>query len=71
MFAQEFLDPLVVSQKCHRTIGFLAAKKSMDRKYVGKMIKAMDSIPVKRPQDYMVKAKGTVTVEGATRRDRP
>ena len=62
--ANQFLDPLVVTKNCKRRIGFLAAQKSCERKYVGKIIKAMDAIGVKRPQDYMKPATGKVTITG-------
>jgi glycerol-3-phosphate O-acyltransferase/dihydroxyacetone phosphate acyltransferase len=62
--ANQFMDPLLVAQHVPRPVSFLAAKKSCDRKYVGKLIMAMGSIPVKRPQDYMSKADGKATAVG-------
>jgi len=64
--ANQFLDPIVITKNLKRKVLFLAAQKSLDRKYVGKMIRAMDSIGVKRPQDYMQKASGTITTAGST-----
>lgn len=63
--ANQFLDPLVVSLGLKRNVSFLAAKKSVDRTYVGAVIKAMNSIPVRRPQDEKKPAQGRVTIKQA------
>jgi glycerol-3-phosphate O-acyltransferase / dihydroxyacetone phosphate acyltransferase len=64
--ANQFIDPLVVQSQTNRQVGFLAAQKSVDKKYVGKLIQAMGSIPVKRAQDYKKRLAGTVTSQGAS-----
>ena len=43
---------------------FLAAAKSTRRKFVGKLSKAMNSIPVERPQDLARTGEGTIKVQG-------
>lgn len=59
--ANQFIDPILVQQNVPRPIGFLAAKKSVERKDVGPIIRALRSIPVPRPQDYKKKVSGKVT----------
>lgn len=65
--ANQFIDPMIVQECSFRNIGFLAAKKSVDRKYVGKLIKAMNSIPVMRPQDYMKRLAGSIHFQDTDR----
>lgn len=50
--ANQFVDPIILLKcvKVRHDVGFLTAQKSMDRKYVGKIAKAMKSIGVQRPQ---------------------
>mgnify|MGYP006940045766 CR=1 FL=1 len=45
----------MVIRNCGRNVGFLAAAVSMKRKFVGRVAKAMNSIPVARPQDLAKK----------------
>lgn len=50
--ANQFVDGLVVMRAIRsRQIGFLVAAKTMRRKYVGAMARAMNGIPVERAQD--------------------
>ncbi|KAG0347113.1 hypothetical protein BG004_000051 [Podila humilis] len=58
--ANQFVDPLVLMRECGRRVSFLAAKKSMDHKWIGKMARSMNSIPVERPQDLAKAGKGTI-----------
>ncbi|KAF9375249.1 hypothetical protein CPB97_011577 [Podila verticillata] len=58
--ANQFVDPLVLMRECGRRVSFLAAKKSMDRKWIGMMARSMNSIPVERPQDLAKAGKGTI-----------
>jgi len=58
--SNQFLDPLIVLQAVHREIGFLAAAKSMRRKYIGMMARALCAISVERAQDLAKGGKGKV-----------
>ena len=58
--ANQFIDPMMVTTTCGRKIGFLAAKKSVDKPVIGTMIKMFNSIPVERPQDLAFNGKGLV-----------
>jgi len=58
--SNQFLDPLIVLQAVHREIGFLAAAKSMRRKYIGIMARALGAISVERAQDLAKSGKGKV-----------
>lgn len=44
-----------------RKVGFLAAKKSMDKFFIGSLARLLNSIPVQRPQDLVRKAPGKIT----------
>ncbi|KAF9993126.1 hypothetical protein BGZ80_008722 [Entomortierella chlamydospora] len=58
--ANQFVDPLVLMRECGRRISFLAAKKSMDRPWIGAMARSMNAIPVERPQDLAKSGSGTI-----------
>ncbi|KAI3645766.1 hypothetical protein MP228_008694 [Amoeboaphelidium protococcarum] len=58
--ANQFVDPWVVLKHSPRRIGFLAAKKTCDRKYIGNLARALNAIPVARPQDYAKKCTGRI-----------
>ncbi|KAF8983603.1 hypothetical protein BGZ46_009949 [Entomortierella lignicola] len=58
--ANQFVDPLVLMRECGRRVSFLAAKKSMDRPWIGAMARSMNSIPVERPQDLAKAGSGTI-----------
>ncbi|KAF9323090.1 hypothetical protein BG006_001767 [Podila minutissima] len=58
--ANQFVDPLVLMRECGRRVSFLAAKKSMDRKWIGMMARSMNAIPVERPQDLAKAGLGTI-----------
>ncbi|KAF9311789.1 hypothetical protein BGZ91_006718, partial [Linnemannia elongata] len=58
--ANQFVDPIVLMRECGRRISFLAAKKSMDRKWIGLMGRSMNAIPVERPQDLAKAGSGTI-----------
>ncbi|KAF9372942.1 hypothetical protein BGX21_004619 [Mortierella sp. AD011] len=58
--ANQFVDPLVLMRECGRRISFLAAKKSMDRRWIGTMARSMNAIPVERPQDLAKSGSGTI-----------
>ncbi|KAF9169922.1 hypothetical protein BGX21_009592 [Mortierella sp. AD011] len=58
--ANQFVDPLVLMRECGRRVSFLAAKKSMDRPWVGAMARSVHAIPVERPQDLAKPGSGTI-----------
>ncbi|RKP26631.1 hypothetical protein SYNPS1DRAFT_13938, partial [Syncephalis pseudoplumigaleata] len=58
--ANQFLDPLMVMRSVPRPVGFLCAQKTMERKYVGRMAKALNAIPVSRAQDLARKGSGRI-----------
>ncbi|KAG0243139.1 hypothetical protein BGW41_002779 [Actinomortierella wolfii] len=58
--ANQFVDPLVLMRECGRRVSFLAAKKSMDRKWIGMFARSMNAIPVERPQDLAKAGKGVI-----------
>lgn len=39
----QFVDPLVLMRNCQRKVSFLIAEKSMKRKYVGAMARALNA----------------------------
>ncbi|PKK79840.1 hypothetical protein RhiirC2_842256 [Rhizophagus irregularis] len=49
--ANQFVDPLILMRDCQRRVSFLIAEKSMHRRYIGRMARAVHAIPVTRPQD--------------------
>ncbi|GJJ77683.1 glycerol-3-phosphate O-acyltransferase / dihydroxyacetone phosphate acyltransferase [Entomortierella parvispora] len=61
--ANQFVDPLVLMRECGRRVSFLAAKKSMDRRWIGAMARAMNAIPVERPQDLAKSGSGTIKLQ--------
>ena len=54
---------VVLSTTPHK-VGFLVAEKSYKKPGIGHIAKAMESIPVARPQDTAVKGPGQVKLEG-------
>ena len=58
--ANQFVDPIILLRHISRRIGFLVAKKSYDRRWVGGMAKIMNTIPVARAQDYSHSGAGHV-----------
>lgn len=61
----QFLDGIVVQQTCPRDAAFLVAKKSADRRWVGKVARAAAAVPVRRPQDEARRGPGQVLVSRA------
>ncbi|KAG0280659.1 hypothetical protein BGZ96_001471 [Linnemannia gamsii] len=61
--ANQFVDPLVLMRECGRRVSFLAAKKSMDRRWIGAMARSMNAIPVERPQDLAKPGSGTIKLQ--------
>ncbi|CAG8569802.1 2043_t:CDS:10 [Funneliformis mosseae] len=58
--ANQFVDPLILMRHCQRHVSFLVAEKSMRRKYIGAMARAVHAIPVTRPQDLAQVGKGRI-----------
>ncbi|CAG8608470.1 10537_t:CDS:10 [Cetraspora pellucida] len=58
--ANQFVDPLILMRNSKRPISFLIAEKSMKRKYIGAMARALHTIPVVRPQDLAKPGKGKI-----------
>ncbi|KAI8818554.1 uncharacterized protein EV422DRAFT_498745 [Fimicolochytrium jonesii] len=56
--ANQFVDPVMLITKCGRKVGFLAAKKSMDKPHIGIPARIVGAIPVVRPQDLAKNGKG-------------
>jgi glycerol-3-phosphate O-acyltransferase/dihydroxyacetone phosphate acyltransferase len=63
--ANQFIDPLLLVMTCARKVGFLAAKKSMDKNVIGFFGRSLNSIPVERPQDLIKKGEGTIYIDGS------
>ena len=60
--ANQFIDSVVVLCTCQRTISYLMAEKSWNRRIVGDIAWAMGAVPVKRAQDETKEGKGLITV---------
>ena len=60
----QFIDPIVVMKTTTRKIGFLTARKSLNHPMVGPLCRAVDVVPVDRPQDFAKAIAGTVSVGG-------
>eukprot|EP00842_Homolaphlyctis_polyrhiza_P007111 jgi/Hompol1/98/HPOL_005224-RA len=58
--ANQFVDPLMLLVSSGRTVGFLAAKKSMDKFWIGTFGRLFHAIPVQRPQDITFNGAGTI-----------
>ncbi|CAG8482124.1 10324_t:CDS:2 [Paraglomus occultum] len=58
--ANQFVDPLILMRHCCRRVSFLIAAKSMKRKYIGAMARALQAIPVTRPQDLAKPGTGKI-----------
>ncbi|TPX58099.1 hypothetical protein PhCBS80983_g03341 [Powellomyces hirtus] len=56
--ANQFVDPVMLLLNCKRRVGFLAAKKSMDKPHIGIPGRIAGAIPVVRPQDLVQKGQG-------------
>ncbi|KAL1508277.1 hypothetical protein AB1Y20_004392 [Prymnesium parvum] len=59
--ANQFLDPFVVQYAVGRAdLCFLAAAKTMRRRFIGAMARIVESVPVERAQDLVFKGMGEV-----------
>ncbi|TPX49748.1 hypothetical protein SeLEV6574_g01305 [Synchytrium endobioticum] len=61
--ANQFVDPAIIAKFIKRPIGFIVARKSIERRFVGAMARWMNSIPVDRPQDLIKTGSGTIYIE--------
>lgn len=65
--ANQFVDPMVlllqVKQELNRRVSFLIAEKSHKRRFIGLISRTQLAIPVKRAQDNLKLAHGTVTMD--------
>jgi glycerol-3-phosphate O-acyltransferase / dihydroxyacetone phosphate acyltransferase len=66
--ANQFVDPICIQKACakRRDIGFLAAAKTVRRRYVGQVCKILQAIPVERAQDLAVVGVGTFAVSAGS-----
>ncbi|KAK9493381.1 hypothetical protein V1508DRAFT_415975 [Lipomyces doorenjongii] len=65
--ANQFIDPIMLMRQIRneagRRISFLAAEKSMHRKFVGTVARSVSSIPVTRAQDLASPGTGLIYIE--------
>ncbi|CAI2176573.1 19597_t:CDS:2 [Funneliformis geosporum] len=61
--ANQFVDPLNLMRNTKRRVSFLIAEKSMKRKYIGAMARAVHAIPVARPQDLAKQGIGKIHLD--------
>jgi glycerol-3-phosphate O-acyltransferase/dihydroxyacetone phosphate acyltransferase len=65
--ANQFLDPVVILRAAtgRSDIGYIAAAKSMRKRFIGDLAKIMNAIPVERPQDLAKAGVGVlVSIDG-------
>jgi glycerol-3-phosphate O-acyltransferase/dihydroxyacetone phosphate acyltransferase len=65
--SNQFIDPCILQATGGRRIGFLAAAKSMRKLVIGMLARALNSIPVERPQDLAKTGTGRVYWEDTDR----
>lgn len=58
--SNQFVDPILLITKTKRRVGFLIAQSSMNRKWVGRFARALQTIPVIRAQDMAKNGQGTI-----------
>ncbi|KAJ3169484.1 hypothetical protein HDU88_000674 [Geranomyces variabilis] len=63
--ANQMVDPIMLTLNCGRRVGFLAAKKSMDKPHIGIPGRIFGAIPVIRPQDLVQAGKGKLVFDPA------
>ena len=51
---------MMIMSYCKRPISFTMAAVSFDKRVIGDAARALNAIPVKRPEDYKIKGKGKV-----------
>jgi glycerol-3-phosphate O-acyltransferase/dihydroxyacetone phosphate acyltransferase len=61
----QFVDGGILVVHIPRPIRFIIAEKSLRRRIVGPLARLLESIPVRRPQDYAKAGQGTVSSRGS------
>lgn len=61
--ANQFIDSVVMLSTCQRTISYLIAEKSYNRRIVGDIAWAMGAVPIKRAQDSVKAGTGMIKLE--------
>jgi 1-acyl-sn-glycerol-3-phosphate acyltransferase len=61
--ANQFIDSVVMLCTCQRTISYLIAEKSYNRRIIGDIAWAMGAVPVKRAQDAARTGSGKIVLE--------
>lgn len=61
--ANQFIDSVVVLCTCQRTISYLMAEKSWNRRIIGDIAWAMGAVPVKRAQDETKEGRGRISFQ--------
>lgn len=64
--ANQFIDPIMIASLVDREISFTIAASSFSKPVVGQMAKAVNAIPVKRPEDSKVKGSGNISFLNST-----
>lgn len=64
--ANQFIDSVVMLSTCQRTISFLIAEKSYNRRIIGDIAWAMGGLPVARAQDSAKTGQGTILFHDMT-----
>ena len=68
--ANQFIDSVVMLSTCQRTISYLIAEKSWNRKIIGDIAWAMGAVPVRRAIDSTTKpGRGTIILEQSSVQD--
>jgi len=60
--ANQFIDSIVIMSTCQRTISYLIAAKSWNRRIIGDLAWAIGAVPVKRSQDSAKIGSGSVSI---------
>lgn len=64
--ANQFIDALIIGSFVKNQLSFTIAASSFKKTVIGWMAKAVNAIPVKRPEDHKVKGAGKVKVISLT-----
>lgn len=64
--ANQFIDSVVMLCTCQRTISYLIAEKSYNRRIIGDIAWAMGAVPVKRAQDAARTGSGKILLESVS-----
>ena len=61
--ANQFVDGIMMLCTCEHKISYLMAEASWKRRVIGDLAWALDVVPVKRAQDYVIKGTGKITIQ--------